>query len=63
MDKLNQTDESATIGKWQISRFLSANDFVLLALAFSSESELQHALNGFAAACDFVGLKISNFIF
>ena len=40
----------------KISRLLFADDLILLAF---SESGLQHALNGFAAACDITGMKIS----
>ena len=56
MDKLSRTDECVTIGRCKISRLLFADDLVLLA---SSESGLQHALNGFAVACDIAGMKIS----
>ena len=56
MDKLSQTDECVTIGKCKISRLLFVDDLVLLA---SSESNLQHALNGCAAARDIAGVKIS----
>ena len=56
MDKLSQIDECVTIGKCKISRLLFVDDLVLLV---SSESGLQHALNGFAAACDIAGIKIS----
>ena len=56
MDKLSRTDECVTIGRCKISRLLFADDLVLLA---SSESGLQHGLNGFAAACDIAGMKIS----
>ena len=56
MDKLSQTDECITIGKCNISRLLFADDLVLLAF---SESGLQHIFNGFAAACDIAGMKIS----
>ena len=56
MDKLSQTDECVTIGRCKISRLLFADDLVLLAFA---ESGLQHALNGFADACDIAGMKIS----
>ena len=51
MDKL-----SRMIGRCKINRLLFADDLVLLA---SSEFGLQHALNGFAAACDIAGMKIS----
>ena len=56
MDKLSRTDECVTIGRCKISRLLFADDLVLLA---SSESGLQHALNGSAATCDIAGVKIS----
>ena len=56
MDKLSKTDEYVTIGICKISRLLFADDLVLLA---SSESGLQHAINGFAAACDIDRIKIS----
>ena len=56
MDKLSRTDECVTIGRCKINLLLFADDLVLLA---SSESDLQHALNGFAAACDIAGIKIS----
>ena len=44
------------IGRCKHSLLLFAYDLVLLAF---SESGLQHALNGFAAECAIVGLKIS----
>ena len=44
------------IRRCKISRLLFADDLVLLA---SLESGLQHALNGFADACDIAGMKIS----
>ena len=56
MDKLSRTDECVTIGRYKISRLLFADDLILLA---SSESGPQHAFNGFAAACDIAGMKIS----
>ena len=56
MDKLSRIDECVTIGRCKISRLLFADDLVLLA---SSESGLQHTINGFAAACDIAGMKIS----
>ena len=56
MDKLSQTDKCVTIGRCKISRLFFADDSVLLT---SSESGLQHALNGFAAACDIAGMKTS----
>ena len=52
-DKLSRIDEGVTIGRCKISRLLFADDVVLLA---SSVSGLQ---NGFAAACDIAGMKIS----
>ena len=55
LDKLNRTNECMTIGSRKIIRLLFADDIVLLA---SSESDLQHALNGFAASCDIAGIKI-----
>ena len=57
MDKLSQTDECVTIGRCKISWLFFASDLVLLA---SSESGLQHALNGHEAACDIAGLNISS---
>ena len=62
MDKLSRTDECVTcvtIEGCKISRLLFADDLVLLA---SSKSGLQHALNGFAAACEIAGMKISTSI-
>ena len=56
MDKLSRIDECVTIGRCKIGRLLYEDDLVLLA---SSERGLQHALNGFAAACDIAGMKIS----
>ena len=56
MDKLNRIDECVTIGRCNISRLLFADDLVFLA---SLEIDLQYALNGFAAACDIAGMKIS----
>ena len=56
MDKLGQTDECVTIGRCKTSRLPFEDDLVLLA---SSESNLQQALNGFAAACNIAGMKIS----
>ena len=57
MDKLTRTDECLTIERCKISRLFFADDLVLLA---SLESGLQKALNGFAAACDIAGMKISS---
>ena len=45
-----------TIGRCKINRLLFADGLVLLA---SSESSLQNALNGFAAARDIATMKIS----
>ena len=56
MDKLCQNDQFVTIGRRKISRLLFADDLVLLAF---SESGIQHALNGFANACEIAGMKIS----
>ena len=53
MDKLSRTDKCVTIGRCKINRLLFA-DLVLLT---SSESGLQQALNGFAAACNIAGMK------
>ena len=58
MNKLCQTDECVTIGRCKISQLFFADDLVLLA---SSESGLQRPSNGFAAACDISGMKISTF--
>ena len=58
VDKLSRTDECVTIGRCKISRFLFADDLVLLA---SFEAGLQQALNGFAAACGIAGIKIRTF--
>ena len=55
MDKLSQTNECVTIGKCKISRLLFTDDLVLLT---STESGLQHSLNGYAAACNIAGMKI-----
>ena len=52
------TDECVTIGRCKISGLLFADDLVFMA---SSESGLQHAFNGFAAASDIAGIKISTF--
>ena len=46
------------IERYKNSRLPFADESVLLA---SSESGLQRALNGFAAACDIAGMKISTF--
>ena len=57
MDKLSPTDGCVTIERCKTSLLLFANDLVLLT---SSESDLQHALIDFAAACDIAGMKIGN---
>ena len=56
IDRLSRTNEKVTIGRCKISRLLFADDLVLLA---SLESDLLHALNGFAVARDIAGIKIS----
>ena len=56
MDKLSRTDECLTIERCKISQLLFADDLILLAF---SESGLQRASNGFAAACDIAAIKIS----
>ena len=56
IDRRSQTSECVRIGSFKISRLLFADDLVLLA---DSESGLQRALDGFAAACDYAGMKIS----
>ena len=56
VDKFNRADEPVTIERYKINRLLFADDLVLLA---SSESGLQHAVNGFASACDIAGMNIS----
>ena len=56
IDKCNQADECATIGNCKISRQLFADDLVLLS---STKSGLQRALNSFADACNYAGMKIS----
>ena len=56
MDKLSRTDDCVMIGRSKISWLLFAVDLVLLA---SYESGFQNSLNGFAAACDIAGIKIS----
>ena len=62
MVKLSRTDDRVTIGRRKISehrkmqeigRLLFEDDLVLL--ANSSESGLQHVLNGFAATCEIAG--------
>ena len=58
MNKLSRTDECVTIGRCRISRLLFADDLVLPA---SSKSGFQHALNGFATACNIAGKKVSSF--
>ena len=56
MDKLRRTDDCVTIGRCKNSRLLFSADLVLLVF---SESGLQHALNGFAAAYNIARIKIS----
>ena len=56
IDRCSQTSECVKIGNFKISRLLFADDLVLLA---DSVSGLQRALDGFAAACDYAGMKIS----
>ena len=56
MDKLSRTNECVTIKNYKSNQLLFADNLVLLT---SSESGLQHALNGFAAACDIAEAKIS----
>ena len=56
LDGQSRTDECVTIRRCKIGRLLFEDDLVLLA---STEFGLQHALNGFAAACDIAGTKIS----
>ena len=53
---LSRNDKCVTIGKCKNSWLLFEDDLVLFA---SFESGLQHALNGFAAACDIAGMKIN----
>ena len=55
MDKFSRTDECVTVGRCKICRLLFADNLVLLAF---SESGLQHALNGLAAACEIARMKI-----
>ena len=57
MDKLIRIDECVTIGRCKITRLFFARGSALLA---SFESGLLHGLNGFVAACDIAGVKISN---
>ena len=56
MGKLSP-DDCVTIGRCKISRLLFADNLVSLV---SSESGLQHALNGFAALYDIAKMKISS---
>ena len=49
MDKLSRINECVIIGRCKIGRLLYADDLALLAY---SESSCQHALKGFALACD-----------
>ena len=56
MDKLSRTVMSVSRSEdAKLARCFFAIDFVLLAF---SKSGFQHALNGFAAACDIAGIKI-----
>ena len=55
IDRRIQNSECVKIGNFKINRLLLADDLVLLA---DSESGLQRALDGFAAACDNVAIKI-----
>ena len=54
MDKLSQTDKCVMIEKCKISQLLFLDDLIWMA---SLKFGLQHALNGFAAACDIAGMK------
>ena len=56
IDRRSQTSECVKIGSFKISRLLFADNLVLLA---DSESGIQRALGGFAAAGDYAGMKIS----
>ena len=56
IDRRSQASECVKIGSFKTNRLLFADDLVLLA---DSESGLQRALDGFAAACDYAGMKIS----
>ena len=56
MDKLSRTNECVTIGRCKISWLLFKDDLVLMA---SFKSGFQHTLNGFEAACDITGMKVS----
>ena len=54
--QISQIDECVTIGRYKISLLLFADDLVLLVF---TESGLEHALNGLAAAYNFATMKIS----
>ena len=56
LDKLSRTAECVTVERCKVSRLFFADNLALLAFF---ESGLQHALNGFVAACDIVGMKVS----
>ena len=56
IDRRSQTSECVKIGNFKISRMLFADGLVLFA---DFESGLQRALDGFTAACDYAGMKIS----
>jgi len=66
IDSHSRVDKGVTIGSCKISRFLFANDFVLLAFSEQGiqhtfdEEGLQHALDRFPAVCDQAGMKISS---
>ena len=53
MDRFSQTDKYIAIVRCKIGRLLFADDLVL---RISSQSGIQHALNGFVAACDIAGI-------
>ena|SRR5688572_24975606 len=56
IDRRSRGDECVTLGESRIGRLLFADDLVILG---QSESDLQHALDRFAAVCDEAGMKIS----
>ena len=56
IDRHSQTNECIKIGSFKINRLLFADDLALLA---DSESGLQRALDGFAAVCNYAGMKVS----
>jgi len=57
IDKRSQINECTTIGNCKIYRLLPFSDDLFL--LSSTESDLQCALNDFAAACDNAGMKSS----